>query len=247
MLAQAIAILAATPLNFIGNKLWSFGDPAGPAAGRPAASRLAARLRRLRRCDRAVRAVARARAGRARPSAQPGGGPSATLTRPALPTQPPRDHFLNAVQATRIAARASKGEGRAARHDGVTRRDVRQGPGPLAGELVRRRRRDRPGDRRRARGARGRGLDRPAGRVADGPRAGGRVRPQGQLAVGLDPADGRLLRRRSSTRAGRCGCCTSTCWSCSRSPSRTSTSTAARSTPRCRSSIRCWPTCSCAC
>ena len=29
VLAQAIAILAATPLNFIGNKLWSFGDLAG--------------------------------------------------------------------------------------------------------------------------------------------------------------------------------------------------------------------------
>jgi len=26
VLAQALAILAATPLNFIGNKLWSFGD-----------------------------------------------------------------------------------------------------------------------------------------------------------------------------------------------------------------------------
>jgi putative flippase GtrA len=32
--AQAMAILAATPLNFIGNKLWSFGDLAGPRAGR---------------------------------------------------------------------------------------------------------------------------------------------------------------------------------------------------------------------
>jgi putative flippase GtrA len=30
--AQAIAILAATPLNFIGNKLWSFGKPAPPRA-----------------------------------------------------------------------------------------------------------------------------------------------------------------------------------------------------------------------
>jgi putative flippase GtrA len=28
LLAQALAILAATPLNFIGNKLWSFGKPA---------------------------------------------------------------------------------------------------------------------------------------------------------------------------------------------------------------------------
>ena len=35
VLAQAIAILAATPLNFIGNKLWSFGDLAGSGAGRP--------------------------------------------------------------------------------------------------------------------------------------------------------------------------------------------------------------------
>ena len=34
VLAQAIAILAATPLNFIGNKLWSFGDIAGSGARR---------------------------------------------------------------------------------------------------------------------------------------------------------------------------------------------------------------------
>jgi putative flippase GtrA len=30
--AQAIAILAATPLNFVGNKLWSFGKPATRAS-----------------------------------------------------------------------------------------------------------------------------------------------------------------------------------------------------------------------
>ena len=30
VLAQALAILAATPLNFIGNKLWSFGDLGRP-------------------------------------------------------------------------------------------------------------------------------------------------------------------------------------------------------------------------
>jgi dolichol-phosphate mannosyltransferase len=35
VLAQAIAILAATPLNFIGNKLWSFGDFAGTGPGQP--------------------------------------------------------------------------------------------------------------------------------------------------------------------------------------------------------------------
>jgi len=34
VLAQAIAILAATPLNFIGNKLWSFNELAGPRPGR---------------------------------------------------------------------------------------------------------------------------------------------------------------------------------------------------------------------
>lgn len=35
--AQAVAVLAATPLNFVGNKLWSFGKPApGP---RPTAAR----------------------------------------------------------------------------------------------------------------------------------------------------------------------------------------------------------------
>jgi dolichol-phosphate mannosyltransferase len=33
--AQAIAVLAATPLNFIGNKLWSFGDLAGSRGQRP--------------------------------------------------------------------------------------------------------------------------------------------------------------------------------------------------------------------
>jgi dolichol-phosphate mannosyltransferase len=29
--AQAVAVLAATPLNFVGNKLWSFGKPASRA------------------------------------------------------------------------------------------------------------------------------------------------------------------------------------------------------------------------
>ena len=35
--AQAIAVLAATPLNFVGNKLWSFGKPTSPV--RASASR----------------------------------------------------------------------------------------------------------------------------------------------------------------------------------------------------------------
>src|SRR5204863_7904796 len=72
---------------------------------------------------------------------------------------------------------------------------VRQRPGQLAGELVRQSRpRDRPGDRRRALEARGRGLDRAAGGLADGPRPARRLRSQGELAAGLDPADGRVLR-----------------------------------------------------
>lgn len=35
--AQALAVLAATPLNFVGNKLWSFGRPTAPAGRDPAA------------------------------------------------------------------------------------------------------------------------------------------------------------------------------------------------------------------
>ena len=55
--------------------------------------------------------------------------PSATLTRPASPTQPPRDHFLNAVQATRIAARHPKVRDELRGRDGVTRRAFAKGPG----------------------------------------------------------------------------------------------------------------------
>jgi Glycosyltransferase family 87 len=55
--------------------------------------------------------------------------PSATLTRPASPTQPPRDHFLNAVQATRIALREPKVREELRRHDRVTRRAFAKGPG----------------------------------------------------------------------------------------------------------------------
>ena len=96
------------------------------------------------------------------------------------------------------------------------------------------------------RGARSR-CGRAAGRVADGPRLARRVRAQGQLAVGLDPlmvaffvAVLRLAapvpaaapRPAGPARVLRC---------------RTSSSTAGRSSPRCRSSIRCWATCWSAC
>ena len=55
--------------------------------------------------------------------------PSATLTRPASPTQPPRDHFLNAVQATRIAVRHPKVRDELRGRDGLTRRAFAKGPG----------------------------------------------------------------------------------------------------------------------
>ena len=55
--------------------------------------------------------------------------PSATLTQPSSPTRPPRDHFLNAVQAARIAARHPKVREELRKHDGVTREAFAKGPG----------------------------------------------------------------------------------------------------------------------
>ena len=71
---------------------------------------------------------AHAAAAEDRPSSQ-AVEPSATLTRPASPTQPPRDHFLNAVQAARIAARHPKVRDELRGRDGVTRRAFAKGPG----------------------------------------------------------------------------------------------------------------------
>jgi Glycosyltransferase family 87 len=55
--------------------------------------------------------------------------PSATLTRPASTTTPPRDHFLNARQAARIAAGEDKVQDELRKHDHVTRRTFAKGPG----------------------------------------------------------------------------------------------------------------------
>ncbi len=55
--------------------------------------------------------------------------PDATLTRPSSPTKPPRDHFLNAVQATRIAARSPKLREELRKHDRVRRDAFAKGPG----------------------------------------------------------------------------------------------------------------------
>ena len=55
--------------------------------------------------------------------------PDATLTRPSSPTRPPPDHFLNAVQATRIAARSPKLREELRKHDRVRRDAFAKGPG----------------------------------------------------------------------------------------------------------------------
>jgi hypothetical protein len=52
-----------------------------------------------------------------------------TLTVPRSPTQPPPDHFLNAVQATRIAARSPKLKDELAKHERTTRRAFAKGAG----------------------------------------------------------------------------------------------------------------------
>jgi hypothetical protein len=52
-----------------------------------------------------------------------------TLTEPFSPTTPPRDHFLNANQATRIAARSHKLQAELARHARTTHRAFAKGPG----------------------------------------------------------------------------------------------------------------------
>ena len=52
-----------------------------------------------------------------------------TLTEPFSPTTPPRDHFLNANQATRIAARSPKLRAELAKHDQTTHRAFAKGPG----------------------------------------------------------------------------------------------------------------------
>ena len=55
--------------------------------------------------------------------------PDATLTRPSSPTRPPRDHFLNAVQAARLAAREPKLQQELRKHDAVRRETFAKGPG----------------------------------------------------------------------------------------------------------------------
>jgi Glycosyltransferase family 87 len=55
--------------------------------------------------------------------------PTPTLTTPFSQTTPPPDHFLNAIQATRIAARSSKLQAELRKHDHTTHRAFAKGPG----------------------------------------------------------------------------------------------------------------------
>jgi Glycosyltransferase family 87 len=55
--------------------------------------------------------------------------PGATLTRPSSPQRPPRDHFLNAVQAARIATRDPRLQEELRKHDDVRRETFAKGPG----------------------------------------------------------------------------------------------------------------------
>ena len=88
----------------------------------------------------------------------------------------------------------------------------------------------------------GRGLAGDPGRLGDGPRTRAATSATRSRAGTSGCRCACCSWRRSSTRAGRSACCTSTCscWSAA-SASRTSSSTRARSGRRCRSSTRCSP------
>ena len=78
-------------------------------------------------------------------------------------------------------------------------------------------------------------LDRVPGRLEDGPRLLGAVRPQAQRALRLPAALPDLPDRPGRLAPAAGGSPTSTCWSCSASASPTSSSTGPRSASRCRS------------
>ena len=122
-------------------------------------------------------------------------GPSRPLTRPASQTTPPpRPRPLGAPGDPHRGALAEAAGGAGQARPRTRREAFTKGPRPLAGQLLRGRRGGRPGDRRRARAPR-RSRSGPARRcLADGPRPARRLRPQGQRAVRLDPADDRVRR-----------------------------------------------------
>ena len=110
---------------------------------------------------------------------------------------------------------------------------------PLAGDLQPRRDRGRRGARRRPHGARARGLDRAAGGLPARAAVGATRRAARSTRRGSGSRSACCSWRRSSTRAGRCACSTSTSPCCSDSASRSCSSTTASSTSGCRPSTRC--------
>ena len=222
IVSQAVAIVLVTPLNFLGNKLWSL-----PAV------RLAARRSRSR--SRSCR--------RRAPATTTATTTTATVTIPAAaapaPTPTPR--------TTRAAGDRSASspypkvadwlEALPAEPD--DRRDVRAGR--LDGQRLvgqRRRDRDRQGRRRDRRGHRG--VDR-ARRSRGGWRAATRAR-SAATKINSYPGLARRSARSScsgwSTGGGCSRCATSTCSCCSRSRCRSGSSTTGTSSRRCRSPIR---------
>ena len=207
--AQAIAIVAATPLNFVGNKLWSFSDVSARGVLRRAADAPA-------RCRAGGRAAQRRRPRRRSPPAPPAVG--------ADDARRPRDRRraagrrLTAAQVGAIADRGRRGpRASGAEYPGSTREVFLKGTDRWQVSYfanVRRASRARRSRRCSSTTARARCSRRgPATRspwtMARGyPGAFGRDR---QLAVGVDPA-ARAVRgavRRPAPAAG--GCCTSTC------------------------------------
>ena len=89
-------------------------------------------------------------------------------------------------------------------------------------------------------------VDRLPGRLEDGPRLLGRLRPQAQRPLRLPAALRDLPARPARLAPAAGGSPTSTSSSCSASASPTSSSTGPRSASRCRSSTRCSSTCSAA-
>ena len=155
----------------------------------------------------------------------------------------PRRRRIGAAEATAVADRDAEGRrASAAEHPGLTS-SAEHGRRQLGGRLLRRRRaRSRwsivdPRDRRGA-GV----VDRLPGRLEDGARLLGRLRPQAQRPLRLPAALRALPARPARLAPPAGGSPTSTCSSCSASASRTSSSTGPRSASRCRSSIRCCST-----
>ncbi len=169
------------------------------------------------------------------------------LERPKSQTQPPRGYELSAREAIAIAAPRGEGAGRAPAPPALRAHRLHARAGTLAGQLVRRRPRGRPGAGRRShrRGARGSGrATRWPGRWRAATRARSGASSMRRMCGSRCACSS---SRRSSTRAGRSGCCTWTCSCCCPSLLRTCSSTAARwASPR-RWCCPCSSTCSAGC